>query len=388
MPAGSSDVRRSTTASTAPASRISRPCAVVACAQPEQPGTGPGAGRVEVGAHRLARERGCGGLRRGEHHRDAGRRQRCRAASTFVAMPPRPTPAAGATDARRRPGPAGPRTSGTIEAPARRGGRRTARRRRTAARARRACTRCATSAASRSLSPKRISSVATVSFSLTIGNDAELEQAVEGALRVAVVGAPCDVVGGEQHLPDGQPVAGEGRGVARRRAAPWPTLAAACWVARSRGRRLRPSGPGRRRWRRRRPAPPRDRRLRCSASVVDERVDRGRVDPPVGGQRRRADLDDDPVGVRHRGACGGVGHAFDSVSRTCDRLAAGGATARRAGRRSRAARTGTEPAATAGSKSNTTLSSSDPISDGRRPRRRRPRSGPARRRAGPAGRPR
>ena len=72
-----------------------------------------------------------------------------------------------------------------------------------------AWTRWATSAASRSLSPNRISSVATVSFSLTIGHDAELEQPVEGALGVRVVRAPRHVVGGEQHLADGEPVGTE-----------------------------------------------------------------------------------------------------------------------------------------------------------------------------------
>ena len=45
-------------------------------------------------------------------------------------------------------------------------------------------------------------------------HDAELEQPVERALGVAVVRAADDVVGGEQHLADGDAVAGERRGVA------------------------------------------------------------------------------------------------------------------------------------------------------------------------------
>ena len=70
--------------------------------------------------------------------------------------------------------------------------------------------RWATRAASRSLSPKRISLVATVSFSLTIGHDAEVEQPLERAAGVGVVGPARDVVGGEQHLADGDVVAAEG----------------------------------------------------------------------------------------------------------------------------------------------------------------------------------
>ena len=52
----------------------------------------------------------------------------------------------------------------------------------------------ATSAASRSLSPKRISWVATVSFSLTTGRMPQLEQPLEGAPGVEVVGSAGDVV--------------------------------------------------------------------------------------------------------------------------------------------------------------------------------------------------
>jgi hypothetical protein len=44
-------------------------------------------------------------------------------------------------------------------------------------------------------------------------DDAERQQPVEGGLRVAVVRAAHDVVGGEQHLADGPAVPGEGRRV-------------------------------------------------------------------------------------------------------------------------------------------------------------------------------
>ena len=72
----------------------------------------------------------------------------------------------------------------------------------------------ATRAASRSLSPKRISSVATVSFSLMIGTTPEFEQAVQGPLGVAVVAAAHQVVGGQQHLADAEAVRAERLGVA------------------------------------------------------------------------------------------------------------------------------------------------------------------------------
>ncbi len=56
--------------------------------------------------------------------------------------------------------------------------------------------------------------MATVSFSFTIGIDAEGQQPLQGAVGVAVVAAAVQVVGGEQHLADPQPVPGERRGVA------------------------------------------------------------------------------------------------------------------------------------------------------------------------------
>ena len=56
--------------------------------------------------------------------------------------------------------------------------------------------------------------MATVSFSLTIGTHAELEQLGERAVGVAVVAAPGDVVDGEQHLAGDDAVPGELLGVA------------------------------------------------------------------------------------------------------------------------------------------------------------------------------
>ena len=171
-PAGSSDVRRSTTAAHGPVvqqqrgpRRGSRARATAAGSAARVPGRvepradvarrrarggrvgarsssdrdaggGGDAGRLDLGDHAAGADAGAAGA--AESH--AGQVGRRRARSAI----------------RRAPGPA-------------RVGRRRARRRRRAGPARRRCTRCATSAASRSLSPKRISSVATVSFSLTTG---------------------------------------------------------------------------------------------------------------------------------------------------------------------------------------------------------------------------
>ena len=78
-----------------------------------------------------------------------------------------------------------------------------------------AWTRWATRAASRSLSPKRISSSAMASFSFTIGHDTELEQPLEGAPRLQVLAAVDEVEGRQQHLAGDQSVAC--RGPRRRR---------------------------------------------------------------------------------------------------------------------------------------------------------------------------
>ena len=67
-----------------------------------------------------------------------------------------------------------------------------------------ALTMTPTSAASVSLSPKRISSTAVVSFSFTTGTTPMLEQPLERVARVQVLLAVRRVVPRQQHLPDGQ----------------------------------------------------------------------------------------------------------------------------------------------------------------------------------------
>ena len=74
-----------------------------------------------------------------------------------------------------------------------------------------ALTMVATSAASESLSPKRISSTATVSFSLTTGTAPSDKQPLERVARVKERFAVPGVVTREQHLPDGHTVLGEER---------------------------------------------------------------------------------------------------------------------------------------------------------------------------------
>ena len=71
-------------------------------------------------------------------------------------------------------------------------------------------TRLATSAASRSLSPKRISSSATASFSLTTGTTPSASSGGQRVARVQVLPAVREVGGREQHLADGQAHRGEG----------------------------------------------------------------------------------------------------------------------------------------------------------------------------------
>ena len=68
---------------------------------------------------------------------------------------------------------------------------------------------CATRAASRSLSPKRISAVAIVSFSLTTGTAPSASSWREGRARVEVAAAFLGVVGRQQDLRDGDAVPAE-----------------------------------------------------------------------------------------------------------------------------------------------------------------------------------
>ena len=55
--------------------------------------------------------------------------------------------------------------------------------------------------------------MATVSFSFTTGTIPERQQPFQSAVRVAVVTAAVQVVCGQQHLTDAEPVAGERRRV-------------------------------------------------------------------------------------------------------------------------------------------------------------------------------
>ena len=169
-PAASSEARRWVTAATAPASRSRVPSGSVACASQSSrvgrrlpvawkrvptgspasasadplgggehdrdPGAGGDPGRLELGLHAAGAEPGRAGL--ADPHR--GEVGRVAATSGTSALPGAPGSASYS-----------PSTSESSTS-------------------RSAWTRCATSAASRSLSPNRISVVATVSFSLTIGS--------------------------------------------------------------------------------------------------------------------------------------------------------------------------------------------------------------------------
>ena len=64
-------------------------------------------------------------------------------------------------------------------------------------------TRLATSAARRSLSPKRISSSATASFSFTIGDHVQGDERLERPARVQILAAMREVERRQQHLTDG-----------------------------------------------------------------------------------------------------------------------------------------------------------------------------------------
>ena len=185
-PAASSDIRRSTTARTAPASSRSRPRGVVACASHSS---------------RVGRAR----ARRVEHGADVGAGQHladpASAEVTTAVMPAADGDRgrldlgdhAAAPDAgRRRARPSGTPSRSAVaahrahdlrEAGRRPGRRRRGRRRRRAAPAGRRARGGRRGRPAGRCRRTVISSVATVSFSLTTGSDAELEQPVEGALR-------------------------------------------------------------------------------------------------------------------------------------------------------------------------------------------------------------
>ena len=103
------------------------------------------------------------------------------------------------------------------------------------------------------MSPKRISWVATVSFSLTTGHDAEVQQPVQRAERVGVLAAAHEVIGGQQHLADGDAVRAEGLGVAGHQQALAHAGGGLLGGEVARALRPGPAGPGRRRSRRRTP---------------------------------------------------------------------------------------------------------------------------------------
>ncbi len=131
------------------------------------------------------------------------------AASTLVIMPPRPTPAPPVPPMRTPARSAGPRTSVIIVVPC----------------ARRRPVVQAVDVGQQDervglhdVRHQRGEPVVVAEADLVGGDgvvlvddrhDAEVEQPEERALRVAVVAAPDDVVGGHQHLPDGEAVLGE-----------------------------------------------------------------------------------------------------------------------------------------------------------------------------------
>ena len=125
------------------------------------------------------------------------------------------------------------------------------------------------------------------------GQHVEPEQALQRALRVAVVGAADHVVGGEQHLPDGLPVAGERPrvGLGEQELADRGRGLLGGEVAGSAGQPERRE-PGRDR--------PRGDEHHLAArgapfgERVDQRVEAGRVEPArQRGERRRPHLHDD-----------------------------------------------------------------------------------------------
>ncbi len=167
-PAASSEAPRSVTARTAPASRVTVPLASVAWAsQSIRVGRRPPVAwnRVPTSAPPSAADAWSAAVSTTGMPAPVA----IRAASTLVTMPPVPTPAAPGDPMVTASRSAAERTSGSSRAPGRLGGPSYRPSTSESSTSRSACTRCATRAARRSLSPKRISEVATVSFSLTIG---------------------------------------------------------------------------------------------------------------------------------------------------------------------------------------------------------------------------
>ena len=148
-------------------------------------------------------------------------------------------------------------------------------------------------------------------------HDAELEQPLERAARVGVVGAAGDVVGGEQHLAHGEPVGRERRLVRRHERA----------LADARGGLLR-GEVGRAPGQAQRADAGRDRtgghehhlatRAAPRGQHVDQRTERAHVEVPTvtARQRRGADLDDEALPLPHgtTQARGGPRHPAQSLS--------------------------------------------------------------------------
>ena len=153
------------------------------------------------------------------------------------------------------------------------------------------------------------------------GHDAELEQPVEGAAGVRVVRAPGHVVGGEQHLPHGEPVGTEGALVAATRApaprwrppagSPGPAAAGSGRAGRCRRRwhrtrRARPAGRPGAAWRaRRRARPAAPRRARRPRRSVSDDEPTLTHEAPGASRRRRAGGQPVRVTPRRPRPCGG-----------------------------------------------------------------------------------
>ena len=156
----------------------------------------------------------------------------------------------------------------------------------------------ATSAASRSLSPKRISCVATVSFSFTIGRIRSAEQAVHGALGVRARRRVLEVARGQQHLAGDDAVAVERVLVAEDE----QVLPDGCRGLLRRevgGPRVEPEVRHARGDRARRDEHDLGAALVGCGEGVDERADLAGV---LAADRRGADLHDDPPRLRDLGA--------------------------------------------------------------------------------------
>ena len=140
------------------------------------------------------------------------------------------------------------------------------------------------------------------------GHHAHLDESLECALGVAVVRAARHVIGGEQHLADGDVACPEGQGVLREQHALAHTRG--CLLGREVARTT--AEPEHGEARRDSAAGDEDDLAACAEPIgndVDELRHALDVDPAAGlGERRRADLDDDPARLSHRPARGAGTH--------------------------------------------------------------------------------